>query len=576
MVPFSSQGLNAICPSITFMATMNTTKKPKEKKETIVVPTLLEAIERIIAAAENSQLLVKNLTDVLPEIAMVADGYGINHRQAIIFCICLDRGPRNVDYRDIANFLDVSKVRALSYCTDIDALIARGLLKYRDAKEEEDFDVPLEVINKLKRNEFYEPESQEGLDCENVFYLLNRWFEELNQESIKPDLLCERLNNLMDLNPQVDFLAQLKALQLSDMSKMMLTYFCHLLINEDDNEICKRQLRYLFDNYSMFNRIMAEMRSGEHQLIQQGWIISVCADGVVSTDRYQLSDKAKQELLAEFKLNISTEKIGNMLAPTELTYKPLFYTENNTKQINELYNVVTPQKFQLIQERMKQYNFRGGFACLFYGGPGTGKTETVYQLAHQTGRHIMVVDVPQIKSKWVGDSEKNIKALFDNYRQQVKRMPLSPILLFNEADAIIGRRKSGATNAVDKMENSIQNIILQEMESLEGIMIATTNLEENLDPAFERRFLYKIKFEKPDASVRAKIWQQMIPEISESDAVTLADAYDLSGGQIENVARKHSITVVLHGEQENPLENLLKECAAERLNNQQQRTKVGF
>ena len=100
-------------------------------------------------------------------------------------------------------------------------------------------------------------------------------------------------------------------------------------------------------------------------------------------------------------------------------------------------------------------------------------------------------DVPQIKSKWVGDSEKNIKALFDRYREVVKRSKLAPILLFNEADAIIGKRQEGAERAVEKMENSIQNIILQEIENLDGIMIATTNLQQNMDTAFERRFLYK-------------------------------------------------------------------------------------
>ena len=89
---------------------------------------------------------------------------------------------------------------------------------------------------------------------------------------------------------------------------------------------------------------------------------------------------------------------------------------------------------------MKEKGFRNGFACLFYGLPGTGKTETVYQLARKTGRNIMVVDVPQLKSMWVGQSEKNVKALFDRYREQVKRAKLTPILLFNEADAIIGKR----------------------------------------------------------------------------------------------------------------------------------------
>ena len=188
----------------------------------------------------------------------------------------------------------------------------------------------------------------------------------------------------------------------------------------------------------------------------------------------------------------------------------------------------------------------------------------------------MVVDIPQIKSKWVGDSEKNIKAVFDRYSEISQRSKLTPILLFNEADAIIGIRKNGASNAVDKMENSIQNIILQEMESLDGIMIATTNLQENLDTAFERRFLYKIRFEKPDKEVREKIWQMMIPELTKSDASVLAESYEFSGGQIENIARKHAINSVLYGEEESPLNSLLQDCANEKLSNNDARSKVGF
>ncbi|MBR2237155.1 MAG: ATP-binding protein [Prevotella sp.] len=231
--------------------------------------------------------------------------------------------------------------------------------------------------------------------------------------------------------------------------------------------------------------------------------------------------------------------------------------------------------YQKIQERMKEKGFRNGFACLFYGSPGTGKTETVYQLARKTGRSIMVVDVPRIKSKWVGESEKNIKALFDRYREQVKRAKLTPILLFNEADAIIGIRKNGASSAVDKMENSIQNIILQEMESLDGIMIATTNLQQNMDKAFERRFLYKIKFEKPTEEARTHIWHAMIPELSELDVHTLASKYDFSGGQIENIARHYAIDNILQGQSEDVLSMLIRHCDNERLDEKDMR-KIGF
>ena len=229
---------------------------------------------------------------------------------------------------------------------------------------------------------------------------------------------------------------------------------------------------------------------------------------------------------------------------------------------------------EALKVRFEQGNEVGDLAMGPFG-PGTGKTETVYQLAKQTGRSIMMVDVPQIKSKWVGDSEKNIKALFDRYREMVKRTPLAPILLFNEADAIIGIRQESAQRAVDKMENSIQNIILQEMESLDGIMIATTNLQQNLDKAFERRFLYKIKFEKPNAEARAHIWHEMIPDLNDSDIRTLSEKYDFSGGQIENIARHYNIDTILHGTDNNALESLMQHCDNERLVEKKSH-KIGF
>ena len=176
---------------------------------------------------------------------------------------------------------------------------------------------------------------------------------------------------------------------------------------------------------------------------------------------------------------------------------------------------------------------------------------------------------------WVGESEKNIKALFDNYRNKVRESKLTPILLFNEADAIIGKRQEGAERAVDKMENSIQNIILQEMETLDGILIATTNLAQNMDKAFERRFLYKIKFTKPTIEARMSIWREMIPTLSEADTHALAVKYDFSGGQIENIARHYAIDNILHGSSGNVLETLTIHCDNERLEKKEQK-KIGF
>jgi SpoVK/Ycf46/Vps4 family AAA+-type ATPase len=100
------------------------------------------------------------------------------------------------------------------------------------------------------------------------------------------------------------------------------------------------------------------------------------------------------------------------------------------------------------------------------------------------------------------------------------------------------------------MENTIQNILLQAMENLSGIMIATTNLTNNMDSAFERRFLYKICFEKPTIETRAHIWQSMLPNLSSEEANNLAKEYDFSGGQIENIARKQIVDSILYGQQQ--------------------------
>ena len=152
---------------------------------------------------------------------------------------------------------------------------------------------------------------------------------------------------------------------------------------------------------------------------------------------------------------------------------------------------------------------------------------------------------------------------------------MTPILLFNEADAVIGIRKEGAERAVEKMENTIQNIILQEMETLDGILIATTNLAQNMDKAFERRFLYKVKFAKPTLEAKASIWHEMIPILSEEESHSLASKYDFSGGQIENIARHYTIDSILHGATENLLETLLRHCDNERLDRKGRRT-IGF
>ena len=526
--------------------------------------TLLQAIERVVELAEDSKMSKEFMKKAKTEIQLLAKSYGITERQAVLFCICMEKGPRHVDYDDLASYLDLNKIGVLSYAR-----------RYRDVKDEDDFDIPTVVIRCLKHNEVYQLPKRTGLDCNEMFELLDMWFEDLDDNAISPSELREELESLFKDNPQIGFIRHLKEYCLRDDDQLLVTFFCHCLINQDDDDIRFRQMEDLFDNKNEFSKAKGALRSGEHKLIEKKLIEHRCEDGIADNTRYKLTESAKRTLLGEMKIDVSAEKLADVIDPITLSEKQLFFPKDIQRQVEELGRFLQPENFQKVQERMKEKGFRNGFACLFYGCPGTGKTETVYQLARQTGRSIMVVDVPRIKSKWVGESEKNVKALFDRYREQVKRAKLTPILLFNEADAIIGIRKNGASSAVDKMENSLQNIILQEMETLDGIMIATTNLQQNMDKAFERRFLYKIKFEKPTEEARTSIWHSMIPELSELDVHTLASKYDFSGGQIENIARHYAIDCILHGTDDDTLSLIIAHCDNERLDQKESR-KIGF
>ncbi len=538
--------------------------------------TILQLMEILSEKSDDSKLGDEFWAENGAIAAELANRLALTPKQAVLLSICLRRGPRRVDFGDIASHLDISNIRALSFSDEINALIHAKYLKFHDAKDEDEFDVPVPVIRALKNNEMPEQPRRTGLSAAELFEFLDSLFEDLDNSAILPGDLYHELKDLFSQNRELGFVAELNALNLERFTDfMVLTFLCHRLVNKDDDEITYGQIEDVYRHKSDFYEEKAMFKEGSHPLILQGLVEHVCEDGQANTSRIHLSNKAKSVLLADFHLRSAEKTMGGLIKPETLAEKALFYTAKNAPQVDELHSFLMPDRYNEIRSRMKDSGFRSGFACLFYGAPGTGKTETVYQLARQTGRSIMAVNVPDIKSKWVGESEKNIKEVFDRYRLAVQRSEQAPILLFNEADGIIGIRREGATSAVDKMENSIQNIILQEMENLDGILIATTNLTQNLDPAFERRFLYKICFEKPDVSVREKIWHTMLPALSEEQCASLASAYDLSGGQMENVARKFSINAILYGGEKSPMDILHAYCNAERLDNQTTR-RIGF
>ena len=216
---------------------------------------------------------------------------------------------------------------------------------------------------------------------------------------------------------------------------------------------------------------------------------------------------------------------------------------------------------------------------IFYGAPGCGKTETVYQIAKKTGRPIFQVDISNTKSCWFGESEKKIKQVFTDYKEMCKKTEKvkngrTPILLFNECDAIFSKRKDVENSNTAQVENAIQNIVLEELENLQGILIATTNLVNNLDSAFERRFLFKVKFENPSISSKKAIWKNKIKWITPTQAENLAKSYNFSGGEIDNIVRKMQMKEIISGIKPS-FNDIVEMCKVEKLNDSSYQ-RVGF
>src|SRR5690606_17096928 len=249
----------------------------------------------------------------------------------------------------------------------------------------------------------------------------------------------------------------------------------------------------------------------------------------------------------EITINQANKKGANIIDADSLQYKALFYNPEEEKSINTISKMLEPAEFDSLQKRLMKKAMPIGFCTLLYGLPGTGKTESVYQLAKATGRSIYKVDISETKSMWFGESQKLVKDIFTQYKTLVKKEKICPILLFNEADGLISKRKAVNSSNVASTENAIQNILLEEMESFEGILFATTNLIENIDDAFERRFLFKVRFDKSTVENAARIWQHKLDFLNQEDAILLASQFDFSGGEMENIARKCLMEEVLLG-----------------------------
>ncbi len=242
------------------------------------------------------------------------------------------------------------------------------------------------------------------------------------------------------------------------------------------------------------------------------------------------------------------------LVDKKMDLKNIILPNQTQERLNLLIQQLDLRVINLLKQWGIKDNNRGIDAkIIFYGHSGTGKTITAYALGNALKKPILSLDCSKILSMYVGESEKNVRKIFDSFNNITRDLKKDAILLLDEADQFLGQRSTSGSS-VDKMYNQMQNIFLEQIEKFDGILIATTNLIDNIDVAFSRRFNYKIEFLKPDFMERVRIWNKLLPKKPQGkgnlsaiyergfDVKNLAK-YALTGGQIKIVIKNTAYKV---------------------------------
>ena len=547
--------------------------------------TIITALDRILDLAQDSQLSDEFWKSVKNPLAFLNKELGLTNVQIVALAMLIEAGEP-MSWKSMGNYLGCSRLSIMVYSEEIEELVTKRWAIHKGVHEIGGFFEGIAlvrgVVTALRHNKTFVPEKIDGLNEQQFVDKLERHVEKnMNDRNAVFNDDEEWMREFAKANPHLPLCHEvLKFDDIHVQSLLLLIVVDYAQWEGSDGEgLTFQTIDGLYPEEYDCDFMREGLRDGSHPLIQCGYIEHKCNEGQADTEQYMLTRKAKSELLSAY--TPSRSKCRRMRPDDRflkshdaIREKSLFFNTSEQEQIERLTSLLSTETLPSIQKRLEEQGMRKGFACLFYGAPGTGKTETVLQIARQTGRDLMQVDIAGLRDKWVGESEKNIKEVFARYRRLCQNSEVMPILFFNEADAIINKRTENVEHSVDKMDNAMQNIILQEIEDLDGILIATTNLTSNLDKAFERRFLYKVEFHKPDTDVKTKIWRSMLKDISADDARQLASHFDFSGGQIENIARKRTVDYILSGKFAS-LDEIEGYCRAELLGGKERRS-IGF
>ncbi len=369
--------------------------------------------------------------------------------------------------------------------------------------------------------------------------------KKITKEDMVVDLIFKE--NELNSKEQLIFLALLKEEYASEFDSLRDMNTLINLVSLDDYEKMKNR-SFLEDGSKLIESLLIdydEMLSSFGGVTRSFYISEEILQKIMHPNKEKKNKKIKLDLLIE------EQDVFELIDPST-TLDDVVLHPKTREVLNYLLKQVDSGVLKLLREWGIK-NRRSGIDAkiIFYGPPGTGKTMTALSLAKTMRKRVLSFDCSKILSKYIGESEKNVRNIFDAYKDICQKTKSKPLLLLNEADQFLSSRSVGSNSSADKMHNQMQNIFLEQIEKFDGILIATTNLLESIDPAFSRRFDYKIEFSKPDLKQRLELWRKILPEnaiYDENFDIKSLAKYPLSGGQMKVVIKNTALRVAIKEE----------------------------
>lgn len=499
--------------------------------------------------------------------------------EVIVFCILIENRLSNDRFptlHRIAKALEVTLTGMVEINYTLQSLIKRRLVvsKSRGSEDSPQFTLSQKCFNAILKYDKQYFKKTKHTNFENFLSELEQ-IRDLKREFILNDddiAISELIYELIDNYSNVTEIKWLKSQGLSNSDEALLSFtiFSHIV---DQSTLNLNSILPLIttDRFEVF-KIEKSILNGKHDLLT-GDYICISPDIFRNVTELSLTEKTIKAMCSDYQLKKKEQYSPTMF---KMQYPEPFgevYLHNNP-ELEAIEKMVSHDFYDKLKNKVPR------LSILLTGAPGVGKTSFINHLSRQSGRVILSANIAQILSCYVGESEKNLVKIFQEAEQAYKLMEIEPIIVFDEAEALLFSRKTKNENAVSQMNNNIISLLLASLDKFRGILICCSNFDFKtglFDEALHRRFYQICKIEAPTGKALKAIMCCYFPNFEEKQIIEfLTEFPKITPAQIKNLKNRVEVYTMLN-ETEISLE-ILKKFAANDIDfmNKNQHRKIGY